>query len=215
LEQLSLYLAAQRPAWLNIQRVFGECGIPQDTPEGRKEFERRLELLRAGDGSMDLDAIRRDWCVGDDEFRSQLLAQVNSKSGVYHYGHELHQAAEEKAERVIREELERLGWSETELRARRKGDPAKLEIALRVRRETTMTLHWVASRLCMGTKTYLAHLLYWEQRKKPEPAPARRAQVESKPRHRSEGRTTTNPRVRQSAPSCHYWTDPGFDTSFD
>ena len=47
---------------------------------------------------------------------------------------------------------------------RRKGDPVKVELAQRLRRETTVTLGWIAERLQMGTKTHLAHLLYWERR---------------------------------------------------
>jgi len=35
-----------------------------------------------------------------------------------------------------------------------------------LRLETTMTLAWVASRLTMGTKTHLAHLLYWQGRER-------------------------------------------------
>ena len=40
----------------------------------------------------------------------------------------------------------------------------KLRIARRLREETTMTLAWIARRLRMGSKTHLAHLLYWQQR---------------------------------------------------
>ncbi len=29
-----------------------------------------------------------------------------------------------------------------------------------------MTLAWIAERLRMGTKTYLAHLFYWQHRRK-------------------------------------------------
>jgi REP element-mobilizing transposase RayT len=43
-------------------------------------------------------------------------------------------------ERVIGEELGRRGWREADLAARRKSDVGKLEIAARVRRETTLTL---------------------------------------------------------------------------
>jgi len=51
------------------------------------------------------------------------------------------------------------GSDEPELERRRKGDPQKIKIALYLRQETRMTLAWVASRLKMGTKTHLAHLL--------------------------------------------------------
>ena len=67
---------------------------------------------------------------------------------------------------MLRKEwLKRAGWREEELVERRKGDPKKVKIALRLRRETTMTLAWIAQRLSMGTKTYLTHLLYWHKRK--------------------------------------------------
>jgi len=60
---------------------------------------------------------------------------------------------------VVREELEKLGWSEGELRLRPKGDAGKVMIARRVRRETTMTLAWIANRLEMGAWTYVSNLL--------------------------------------------------------
>jgi len=37
------------------------------------------------------------------------------------------------------------------------GDPKKAGIALPLRRETTMTLSWIAERLRMETKTHLSH----------------------------------------------------------
>ena len=64
-----------------------------------------------------------------------------------------------KADRVVREELERLGWSEGELRRRPKGDAGRVMIARRVRLETTMTLAWIANRLGMGTWTQVSNLL--------------------------------------------------------
>jgi hypothetical protein len=45
------------------------------------------------------------------------------------------------------------------LRGRRKSDPDKIRIAAQLRRETTMTLEWIANRLCMGAPTHLASLL--------------------------------------------------------
>jgi hypothetical protein len=54
------------------------------------------------------------------------------------------------------EELQRLDWEPAGLGRRRKDAPEKLPIALRLRRETTMTLSWVAERLRMGTKTPLS-----------------------------------------------------------
>ena len=72
-----------------------------------------------------------------------------------------------KAERIAHEELHNLNWTADELRGRRKSDPQKIRIAERLRRETTMTLKWIASRLCMGAATHVASLLQ-RQTQKPQ-----------------------------------------------
>jgi len=56
-----------------------------------------------------------------------------------------------KAERIINEELRRLGWQESDLATRRKRDPGKLAIGLRLRKETTLSVKQIAARLGLGT----------------------------------------------------------------
>jgi len=81
-----------------------------------------------------------------------------------------------RAERIITEELGRLGWTEVQLRERRKSDPAKLALATRLRRETTQTVGWIAARLQMGTrKSAAAKLHRWSQ----ETHPAHGAQAKT------------------------------------
>ncbi|MCC6823873.1 MAG: hypothetical protein IT579_24400 [Verrucomicrobia subdivision 3 bacterium] len=41
-----------------------------------------------------------------------------------------------------------------------KGDPVNVALAARLRAETTLTVGWIAERLCMGTRGHLNHLLY-------------------------------------------------------
>ena len=79
-----------------------------------------------------------------------------------------HHFGEERAERIVRDALKRLGWKEGDLAARRKGDGEKLKLALRLRAETTASVKWIAERLQMGTWTHLNHLLYWHRRKTTE-----------------------------------------------
>ena len=57
-------------------------------------------------------------------------------------------------------------WKDGELSRRRKGDPAKLTIAWRLRQETTMTLKWIAERLHMGRWTYLSNCLLEKRKQK-------------------------------------------------
>jgi hypothetical protein len=84
---------------------------------------------------------------------------MDQKRGRWHYGTELQESGEAKAERLLAEELRVRRWTEHELQATRKGEPVKVELALRLRAETTMSLDWIAKRLGAGTRG-LAHLLY-------------------------------------------------------
>jgi len=61
------------------------------------------------------------------------------------------EVAQAKAERIISEELRHLGRQETQLASRRKRDPSKLAIAVRLRKETTLSVKQIAARLHLGT----------------------------------------------------------------
>lgn len=162
---LPLYVTADRPAWLRVDRVFEECVISKDSFAGRKKFEQRLETRRSQESPDEFQAVRKAWCFGDEEFRRELLERVGEGAGAFHYGQEIQEAAEAKACRIIDEELSRCVWKEADLTLRRKGDPVKISIARRLRAETTVTLGWIANRLHMGTRTHLSHLLYWGRRR--------------------------------------------------
>jgi hypothetical protein len=79
--------------------------------------------------------------------------------GASHYGAERQEAGEVRAERLVREGLQAMGWTEKELSERPKGDKGKVKLAGRLRTETTMTLKWIARRLHMGSWTYVSNLL--------------------------------------------------------
>jgi putative transposase len=161
------YLAGvnRRPRWLRVDRLLGEWRIPKDSAVGRRVLGEQMERRRLEDARKEFRPVERGWCLGGQEFKRELLEQVSHSAGPRHAGPEVHEAVEAKAERVVREELDRLGWSEGELEKRRKGDRVKVRIAARLRRETTVTLEWIARRLRMGTPAHVAHLLYWQGRK--------------------------------------------------
>lgn len=151
---LGYYLAApaHRPKWVRVDRLLGEHGLPQDTAAARQEFERRLEARRLEPGDeKGLKALRRGWCVGSEEFQQRMLEETEGQLGEHHFGQLRRESAEAKAQRIISQELRRLGWSPRELASRRKSDPAKLQIAVRLRQETTLTVKEIAGRLQLGT----------------------------------------------------------------
>jgi hypothetical protein len=69
-----------------------------------------------------------------------MLCKMEGILGEHHSG-DLHlRSAEAKAEQIIAEELQRRGWQEGQLANRRKNDPEKLELAARLRPETTLSI---------------------------------------------------------------------------
>ena len=146
-----------------MDRLFGEHGIRQDTAAGRREFERGMEGRRLkGLDAEEAAEIRRGWCLGSATFKEELLGRMEGKLGDHHAGELKLESAEAKAEQIIREELKARKWTESDLRKRPKNDPAKLAMAARLRRETTLTLPRVAARLSLGSwKSANAKLHRW------------------------------------------------------
>src|SRR5712671_5657127 len=118
-----------RSRWLRVDRLLGEHGIPKDSAAGREEFQKRMELRRTSEDGEEFKGIARGWCLGSEAFRKELLAQMSEQHGPEHYGTEMRESAEQKAERIVAEELRKLGWPESQLGSRRKGDPDKLKMA--------------------------------------------------------------------------------------
>jgi REP element-mobilizing transposase RayT len=156
----SLLARSKRPAWLRVDRLLGQWGMPKDSPAGRQRLERALEERRGLAEGDEFKPIRRGWCLGEQKFREELLAQMSEQMGAEHYGEERAEAAEALAELIIAEELKLGRWQESDLKTRPKGDSVKVALAARLRAETTMTVRWIAERLAMGTRDYLNHLLY-------------------------------------------------------
>ena len=103
-----------------------------------------------------LRELRRGRYLGDEEFRRELLAQMDGKIGHHHGEPERRESAEQRAESLLKEELNRRGWDQKELKRRRKSDPGKVQVARRLRKETTMNWQWIAASLMMGAADYAA-----------------------------------------------------------
>jgi putative transposase len=71
----------ERPLWLRVDRLLGEYGVPQDSVAGRAELANDLERRRAAEDGEAYQGIRRGWCLGNENFRKELLAQANIRAG--------------------------------------------------------------------------------------------------------------------------------------
>ena len=56
---VNLLAPSKRPAWLRVDRLLGEWGIPEDSPEGRQRLERGLEERRGTEEGEEFKPIRR------------------------------------------------------------------------------------------------------------------------------------------------------------
>jgi putative transposase len=152
----------RRPIWLRTDRLLGEHGLVADTVRHRREFSRRMEWLRkeANRPEQQLKSIRQGWMLGAEDFVDWILEKVEVNSSAGHPAPDRDETERAKASRIIRDEMKRLGWAKGELRRRRKGDPAKVALARRLRDDTSVTLQWIAETLHMGTATHVSNRLY-------------------------------------------------------
>ncbi len=151
--------AGQRVRWLRVDRVLGELGIQRDDTAGRKLFAQAMEERRGKDQPGEWKAVRRGWFLGGAQLRVQVLEMMGGEMGQHHGGEEKQETDEQKAQRLVLEELAKRGWTEQDLKQRRKTDARKVKMAARLRRETVMTLDWIARRLHMGCRHTLANCL--------------------------------------------------------
>ena len=96
-------------------------------------------------------AIRRGWCLGSVAFQEQMLERIEGKLGDYHSGTLRQESSQSRAERIVAQELKRLGWTEQDSGTLRKNDPRKLALAARLKKETTLSLKQIAARVQLGT----------------------------------------------------------------
>ena len=151
---------AKRWPWLRVDRLLGEYRIPQDSAAGRRQLAAQMELRRAAEGEADHRHIRRGWCLGNEAFKKELLAQMAERVGPEHYGEERRASAAEKAEQIIVAGLKAARWTEADLECQRKGHPVKVRLARQLRAQTTLTVGQIAERLHMGTRSYAVRLLW-------------------------------------------------------
>lgn len=151
----------RRPVWLRTDRLLGEHGIDSEGAAGRREFSRLMEARRADPNEPEeWKSIRRGWKLGGEDFLDWILEQAEVWPAEGHPRRERDETEEGKAERIVTEELQKVGWTRKDLGQRKKGDPVKVAIARRLRGETAVSLKWIAQNLEMGTWSHVSNRLY-------------------------------------------------------
>ena len=114
----------------------------------------------ANRSSPELSSIRRGWKLGAENPLDWILQRVHSNAEEDHPRPSRDETEQGKALRIIRNEMKLLGWTTIVLQPRRKGDPNKVALARRLRKETAVTLKWIGETPSMGTSNYLKNRLY-------------------------------------------------------
>ena len=99
-----------------------------------------------------LSGIRRGWRFGAEDFLERLLEAgvAENANREIHEGDAVAETMEEKSTCVIAEFLGKRKVGLEELRALKKGDPLKIELAAELRKQTPMSMGWIARELNAG-----------------------------------------------------------------
>ncbi len=93
---------------------------------------------------------------------SFLLEQTGRWLRPNHFGKERRETAEAGARRIIAETLRKMRLTSEGLKLLPANHRIKVGLALRLRRETTRDLKWIAQELAVGSWKYLSNLLNQE-----------------------------------------------------
>jgi hypothetical protein len=137
----------------------GEYGIPGDTAAGRERFEQVMEVRRFEADGRQYKDLRRGWMLGSEEFRKELLEQTGKWLGPNHFGQERRETAQAGARRIMAETLRKEGLTSEGLKRLSANHRIKVDLARRLRQETTMDLKWISENLGVGSWKYLSNLL--------------------------------------------------------
>lgn len=148
-----------RPEWLRVDRLLGEHGLQGDNARTLREFERRMHSARFARNSLAEETLRNGWKIGAEDFHDWLADKLGRRGRAGERARERCDMDASRAEKIVLRALAKARWREVDLVSRAKGHPLKVAIARQLRSETPMTRQWIATRLRMGSPSYLSALL--------------------------------------------------------
>ena len=155
-----LYLRpTRRPAWLRVDRVLGEHGVNSDTVAGRRQFARRLEHRREGEGAAGWAALRRGWRLGAYDLADWMEGRRCVKRSTSAPSVERVEGDVALGRRLVAGGLQSAGWKAADLARTPKGHQLKVELARTLRAQTPLSRAWIAEALKMGSASYGSQLL--------------------------------------------------------
>ncbi len=154
------YIGAVRkcPQWLSRDRLLTSCGFDGVTPGNSARYRNLLEAQMGRGISANavsegvVRQLKRGWYVGGDRFKATLTGMIESASDNLR-GEQRRAHDEMEAERLFGNALTIFGLSEEELLSMKSTCAEKQAVVWMLKKHTTITVVWLASRLSMGHRT--------------------------------------------------------------
>lgn len=147
---------------LDRATLLGLCDLP-DTLGGMRKYQNLLKLADEKDPKK-RDTLAKQYCrgwfLGTTDAKKELAIELaKGNPSVDWAGVDLKELNEVTWERIVQEELKRLKIKEPAIATSAKGADWKVQIAKRLRKETTAKNPWIAERLQMGHPNYVSNLV--------------------------------------------------------
>ncbi len=156
------YLKRRVAPPLDRERVLLLCDLP-NTLAGMRKYRERLEFVEEGDAGMRGELSKRycrGWFLGSKKAKKELAKELVKETPMVDWeGVDLKELNETRWETIVSEELEKRKLNNKDLASSPKGAEWKVEIARRLRKETTAKNPWIAERLKMGHPNYVSNLV--------------------------------------------------------
>lgn len=168
-----LYLSApsKRPDWLRVTPMLSACGIPKDSPKGRRAYAAYMDLRhqavesrkKGSAEALEWERMERGWMYGSMAFRDRMLECIGETDpqALRHVDdadqkRDLGQVA---ALNVVDHCLVHFDLTRDALPRLPKSDPRKMLIAGLLRYRFPVSTAWVAETLCMGHYTTVSRAM--------------------------------------------------------
>ncbi|MEM0966998.1 MAG: transposase [Verrucomicrobiota bacterium] len=156
------YFKRQVSPQLDREIVLLLCEQP-NTLKGFREYHKRLKYREEGDGALRGELSKRycrGWFLGSKRAKKELAKELVKENPFADWeGVDLKEVNQARWESVVGEELSKRRLGEKDIESSPKGAQWKVEIAKRLRKETTARNPWIAARLRMGHPNYVSNLV--------------------------------------------------------
>jgi putative transposase len=162
LSSFSKYLQRRVAPPLDRGGVLSRCDLP-DSLSGMRKYRELLKIREEGEPRMHDELSKRycrGWFLGSKRAKKELAKELaKTHPAVDWEGTNLKELNENRWEEIVTQELESRKLREEDIRSNPKGAGWKVEIARRLRKETTANNPWIAARLKMGHPNYVSNLV--------------------------------------------------------